>query len=253
MLGDPRMSGASDPASKDPFVTLTITPDSGLAFTLDTMEAAEELGRPFLIVLDVSSETPQGDTHAVLGSSATLELKHPTKPTRYFNGIVARISYRGLTGGAYRYRLELRPWLWLLSHQQDCRIFSTKSPWTIITGLFRDAGFTDFADKRQNASGDAVARLLRAVPRDDVRLRDPAARAIRPVLLRRAQGRFARHHLRRRPEQPRVGRQGDPLPLRPERMGNRRSTTSGIGRPRLTSSPAPTRCGNTISPRRKRI
>ncbi len=156
MLGDSRMSGASDPASTDPFVKLTITPDSGLAFTLDTMEAVEELGRPFLITLDVSSETPQGDTHAVLGGSATLELKHPTKPTRYFNGVIARISYRGLTGGAYRYRLELRPWLWLLSHQQDCRIFSAKSPWTIITGLFRDAGFTDFADKRQNASGDTV-------------------------------------------------------------------------------------------------
>lgn len=146
----------SDTSTADPFVKLAITPDTGLGFILDTMEATEELGRPFSIMLDVSSDKPKGDLHAILGSSATVTLSYPQKPTRHFNGIVARINYLGLTGGGYKYRLELRPWIWLLSHQQDCRIFSGKSPWTIMTSLFRDAGFTDFDDKRQNASGDAV-------------------------------------------------------------------------------------------------
>lgn len=138
------------------FVKLTITPDTGLELTLDTMEATEELGRPFTIILDISSPTPKSDLHAILGSSATVTLSYPKKPDRYFNGIVSRINYRGLTGGGYRYRLELRPWIWLLSHRQDCRIFSNKSPWTIMTELFRGDGFTDFADKRQNSSGDTV-------------------------------------------------------------------------------------------------
>ena len=138
------------------FVKLAITPDTGLDFTLDAMEATEELGRPFTITLDVSSDKPKGDLHAILGSSATVTLTYPKKADRYFNGIVSRISYRGLTGGGYRYRLELRPWIWLLSHKQDCRIFSSKSPWTIMTELFRDGGFTDFADKRQNSAGDIV-------------------------------------------------------------------------------------------------
>ncbi len=145
------MSGKSDP-----YVTLTVAPDTGLSLVLDAMEATEELGRPFLIVLDVSSAKPKGDLHAILGSSATVSLTHPTKAKRYFNGVVARINYRGLTGGAYRYRLELRPWLWLLSSKQDCRIFSSQSPWQIMTGLFRDAGFSDFSDKRQNSAGDTV-------------------------------------------------------------------------------------------------
>ena len=142
--------------SVDPFIKLSITPDTGLNFILDTMEATEELGRPFLIVLDVSSGKPKGDLHSLLGASATVTLTYPKKPTRYFNGIVARVNYRGLTGGGYKYRIELRPWIWLLAHQQDCRIFSSKSPWTIMTQLFRDAGFTDFSDSRQNASGDTV-------------------------------------------------------------------------------------------------
>ena len=140
----------------DPFVKLVITPDTGLGLILDSMEATEALGRPFTIVLDVSSDTPKGDLHATLGSSATITLTYPGRPTRHFNGLVARIGYRGLTGGAYRYRVELRPWIWLLSQEQDCRIFSGKSPWQIMTSLFRDAGFTAFADKRQNASGDTV-------------------------------------------------------------------------------------------------
>lgn len=140
----------------DPFVTLTFAPDNGLKFTLDTMEAAEALGRPFTITMDVSSEKPKGDLHALLGSSATVALHYPAKPTRHFNGIVARVNYRGLIGGGYKYRVELRPWIWLLSQQQDCRIFSNKSPWDIMTSLFREAGFTDFSDKRQNGSGDIV-------------------------------------------------------------------------------------------------
>lgn len=143
-------------AQSHPFVELTITPPTDLEFILDAMEAREELGRPFLIMLDVSSSKPKGDLHGLLGRSATVALTHPKKAKRWFNGVVGRISYRGLDGGAYRYRLELRPWIWLLSHKQDCRIFSGKSPWQIMTQLFRDGGFSDFSDKRQNGSGDAV-------------------------------------------------------------------------------------------------
>ena len=152
MLGDPGLTGMSD-SSSDPYVTLTVTPDDGLSFVLDAMEATEELGRPFLIVLDVSSETAKGDLHTMLGATATVKLEHPDKATRYFSGVVARASYRGLSGGSYRYQLQLRPWIWLLSKVQDCRIFSNETAWAIMTGIFRDAGFTDFSDKRQNDSG----------------------------------------------------------------------------------------------------
>ena len=141
--------------SNDLYVKLTVSPDPGFELALDTLEATEELGRPFLIVLDVASKTAKADLHAMLGGSATVAMTHPDKPKRYFNGIVSRMVYRGLSGGAYRYRMELRPWIWLLAQEQDCRIFSSQSPWAIMTKLFRDAGFTDFSDKRQNAAGDA--------------------------------------------------------------------------------------------------
>ena len=78
------------------------------------------------------------------------------KTKRYFNGIVARAPMTGLCRGAYRYRIELRPWIWLLSRIQDCRIFQNKSALDIITNVFRDAGFSDFEDKRQNRPGDTM-------------------------------------------------------------------------------------------------
>jgi uncharacterized protein involved in type VI secretion and phage assembly len=56
----------------DPYISLAITPDTGLALLVDGLEATEGLGRPFLIVLDVSSEVPKTDLHTILGSNATL-------------------------------------------------------------------------------------------------------------------------------------------------------------------------------------
>jgi type VI secretion system secreted protein VgrG len=82
------------------------------------------------------------------------EADNPEEPNRYFHGIVTRIIALGLSGGAYRYRLELRPWIWLLSQIIDCRIFQKQSAFQIVTQVFRDAGFSDFKDRRQGGAGD---------------------------------------------------------------------------------------------------
>ncbi len=151
------MSGAgsaSDAGSGSSYVGLTVSPDPGFALTLDGLTATEELGRPFLFELDLSSAKAKGDLKSLLGSAVTVSLTLPGGSKRYFNGIIARMAYAGLSGGAYRYRMELRPWIWLLSRVQDCRIFQNQSAWTIITTIFRDAGFSEFQDKRQNQAGD---------------------------------------------------------------------------------------------------
>ena len=145
-----------DDADAKSYVKLTVAPDPGLELTLDAMEAEEDFGRPFLITLDISSKTAKADLNALLGSSVTVSLSQEDGTQRHFNGILARFSYAGLSGGAYRYRMELRPWIWLLSQVQDCKIYQNLAVWDIITGVFRDAGFTDFADRRQNQAGSTV-------------------------------------------------------------------------------------------------
>ncbi len=135
------------------FVSVTISPDPGFTLSFDRLRGSEELGRPFQYDLDLVSDTAKGDLTALLGSSATVSITLADKSKRYVNGIIARAVFDGIIGGAYHYRFELRPWIWLLSRTQDCRIFQNKSVWDIITGIFRDAGFSDFSDKRQNSTG----------------------------------------------------------------------------------------------------
>ena len=43
----------------------------------------------------------------------------------------------------YSYRLVLRPWLWLLAHRADCRIFLDKKVTEIIEDVFTKAGFSE--------------------------------------------------------------------------------------------------------------
>lgn len=136
------------------YVKITIDPDPGITLQLDGLKAEEELGRPFKYDLSLSSDKSTADLSSWLGASCTLQIMQSDKTTkRYFNAIVARAVYDGLLGGAYRYRLELRPWIWLLSRKQDCYIYQNMTVWAIIQDIFSRASFTAISDKRQNSSG----------------------------------------------------------------------------------------------------
>ena len=150
------MSSSSSSSSSQGFVKITIDPDPGITLQLHDLKATEALGRPFEYDLVLSSDKAKPDLTSWLGASCTLSITLPDKTKRYFNGIIARAVYDGLLGGAYRYHLELRPWIWLLSRVQDCFIFQNKSVWDIINAIFSAAGFTKLSDKRQNSAGSQV-------------------------------------------------------------------------------------------------
>ena len=150
------MSGSSS-SSTQSYVSVTISPDPGITLQLHGLHATEELGRPFEYDLVLSSDKAVPDLSSWLGASCTLSITLSDKKTkRYFNGIIARAIYDGLQGGAYRYHLELRPWIWLLSRVQNCFIFQNKSVWDIINAIFSTAGFTKLSDNRQNQAGSEM-------------------------------------------------------------------------------------------------
>ncbi len=123
----------------------------------DGMHAEQELGRPFLINLDMSSGEKEVEVHKLIGSTCSVWLYNAEGKNgtdTYFHGIVTRVVSPGLSGGAYRYKFEVRPWIWLLSQTANCCIFQNMSAFQIVTKVFRDAGFSDFEDKRQSGSGD---------------------------------------------------------------------------------------------------
>jgi type VI secretion system secreted protein VgrG len=153
------MSDTADTArdvASHAWVEVDFTPDPGYQLLFDGLHGHEELGRPFLYRLDLSSGKLLGDIGKIVGTSATIWLAQSTHglPDRFFNGIVTRVISTGLVAGAYRYHVEVRPWIWLLTRVTDCRIFQSKSAFQIITQVFRDAGFSDFKDARQSGAGD---------------------------------------------------------------------------------------------------
>jgi type VI secretion system secreted protein VgrG len=138
------------------YASVTVSPDPGFELVFERLEAIEPLGRPFTLNLEVSSTKSTAGVMPLLGASVTIKFTRTDNTVRFFNGVVGRIVYGGLSGGAARYYLEVRPWIWLLSRTQDCRIFQATAPFDIITKLFRYNGFTDFVDKRQNQAGSTV-------------------------------------------------------------------------------------------------
>ncbi|MBV9758396.1 MAG: type VI secretion system tip protein VgrG, partial [Alphaproteobacteria bacterium] len=154
---DSEGGGSSSEGGRRGFAKVKIEPDPGLeGMVFQGLNGTEELGRPFHYDLYLHSKTLKADLTSILGGSATLTVAKSGSAKRHFNGIVVRASHAGLRGGAYSYHIELRPWIWLLSRTQDCKIFQNKSAWDVITSVFRDAGFSDFEDKRQSQSGDTV-------------------------------------------------------------------------------------------------
>ncbi len=149
---------ASREAAANAWVEVDFSPDPGFQLLFDGIHAHEELGRPFLFQIDLSCGTLRADIGNIVGTSATVWLAQSTEDTtdRFFNGIVTRVVSSGLVAGAYRYHVEVRPWIWLLTRVTECRIFQNKSAFQIITSVFRDAGFSDFDDRRQAAAGDTA-------------------------------------------------------------------------------------------------
>jgi type VI secretion system secreted protein VgrG len=102
-----------------------------------SMSATEELGRLFSFdVLALSTDHDIAPT-SLLGTKATVTIELGDGQERHFNGLVCGFAAEGVHARAhYRYRLVLRPWLWLATRRADTRIFQHLSVVDIIKQVF---------------------------------------------------------------------------------------------------------------------
>lgn len=113
------------------------------------MHAKEELGKPFEYEVVLLSEKDDIDPTQLLGKSMTVSVRMPSgstaSSTRHFNGIVASFTYHGRAEGYSEYRTVLRPWIWLLTRNFDCRIFQQMSVPAIFEKVCKDThSFSDY-------------------------------------------------------------------------------------------------------------
>ncbi len=123
------------------------------ALVLRSIALQEQLGRPFNFEIELSSEDGEVKFDDLIGTNATIRLELPEKATRYFNGIVSRLSQGANKGGLAHYRATLVPWLWLLTRTADCRIFQNKSVPDIIEAVFKGHDLNDYELKLSETHG----------------------------------------------------------------------------------------------------
>jgi type VI secretion system secreted protein VgrG len=118
----------------------------GKKLLLRSMSGYEELGRPFSYHVELVSEDESITASSVLGQGMTLKLSLEGDSQRCIHGLCTSFMAVGRVGRYALYEAELRPWIWLLSHTSDCRIFQNETIPDIIKTVFRDHGFSDLED-----------------------------------------------------------------------------------------------------------
>jgi type VI secretion system secreted protein VgrG len=111
---------------------------------LQSFQGDEGVSRLFRFSLDMVSTEKTIDFNAIVGKRATIRLRVPKQPERYFNGVISRFSQGASGSGLTAYTAELVPWLWMLTLSSDCRVFQNLSVPDIIEQVFRNRGFSDF-------------------------------------------------------------------------------------------------------------
>jgi type VI secretion system secreted protein VgrG len=131
------------------------TPLGRDALVLISINGSEGLGELFEYQIEALSEQENIDFDKALGQGCTLKLKAYGGKERIYNGILIQAQWVGKTEDLQRYKLELRPWLWMLGHKADCRIFLDKDVRDIIKEVFTKSGFNDF-EFRTNSDYDKI-------------------------------------------------------------------------------------------------
>jgi type VI secretion system secreted protein VgrG len=120
------------------------TPLGKDVLALVRFEGTEGLGELFEYHVEALSEEENIDFDKAIGQSCTLKLGAFKEKERIYDGILTEARWIGKQQDFFHYRLVLRPWLWLLGHKADCRIFLDKNVKDIIQDVFSKAGFSDY-------------------------------------------------------------------------------------------------------------
>ena len=132
------------------------TPLGKDVLVLINISGTEGLGELFEFQIDALSEQENIDFDKALGQGCTLKLKAYQGKERIYHGILTQAQWVGKTEDYHHYKIVLRPWLWLLGHKADCRIFLDKNVKDIIKDVFSKAGFNDF-EFRTNGDYEEIA------------------------------------------------------------------------------------------------
>ena len=79
----------------------------------------------------------------IVGHTMSVHLLAQDGKERIFSGLCVSVENLGFRDGYGQYVAEVRPWLWLLTRTQDCKIYQEKTVVQIIEEVLSDHGFSE--------------------------------------------------------------------------------------------------------------
>jgi len=131
--------------SAENFITTVVTPLAADQLLFSHLMGHDAIGRLFEFELELLRPEELGSVNSseLMGHDMTVTIASTTGFTRHINGAVVEFKHTGMVNRFYRYRAILRPWLWFLSLNANCRIFQEKTVPDIIKAVFADYTFAD--------------------------------------------------------------------------------------------------------------
>jgi len=124
-------------------ISTPLGPDKLLLYKLTGIET---LDAPFHYQLELFSEDNSINCDELLAKSVTVSIATADDNSRFINGYVTEFYQMEPYLDQFRYFAEIRPWLWLLTLSENCRIFQKQSYPEIIKTVFDELGFCDVED-----------------------------------------------------------------------------------------------------------
>jgi type VI secretion system secreted protein VgrG len=121
------------------------------------MSATEGLSTLSEYSVDLYSERTDLQADDMLATPMTVAVDLPKGGQRYFSGMVTQFVYTGRQGRFATYHAVLRPWLWFLTRNSDCRIFQEQSVPDIVKAVFAPYTIADVDASGLSGSYSPVA------------------------------------------------------------------------------------------------
>ncbi|WP_079228600.1 type VI secretion system tip protein TssI/VgrG [Pseudomonas putida] len=103
---------------------------------LHSFKGQDGLSRPFAYELLLLSDAPQMPLKSMIGQQVSLEIELADAAPRFINGYLTHFASLGSDGALDRYGATLSPWLAMLRHRTDTRIFQNCTVDEVVAQVF---------------------------------------------------------------------------------------------------------------------
>ncbi|HFJ2070539.1 TPA: type VI secretion system Vgr family protein [Salmonella enterica] len=122
--------------------TLEVDGQSSTIFVVVSFRLVQKYSLPFMLEVDVASDSFRQHAEELLEKNATLTLWQGAQALRRISGVISTFGMKEHDGWQMQYRFRIQPPLWRCALRQNFRIFQLQDIQAISDTLLRESGIT---------------------------------------------------------------------------------------------------------------